>query len=96
MYIVRPLTAEEQKDKFLPFPAGATWGVFQGKDRYPRYKCQDPNNDTLVCGALADQFILDMATRRYQTYYVGGYVHGRDDNDDTPSIQIGRCTQVSQ
>jgi hypothetical protein len=96
VHTIRPLTAEEQKDRFWPFPAGATWGVFEGKDPYSRYRCPDPNNDTLYCGALADHFILDLATRRYQAYYVGGYVHGRDDNDDTPSIQIGRCKEVGQ
>ncbi len=37
--------------------------------------------------------MVNTTTLRFQRYYAGQYLNGRDNNNDTPFVEIGRCTQ---
>jgi hypothetical protein len=95
-YVIRRLTDNEMQSPIAK--KGMTWGAFEGEENYTIFKCPEPktsvNEDGLQCGGMAVNFIFDASSRRYQKYYLGGYVRGRDDNDDTPSIEIGRCKEI--
>jgi hypothetical protein len=90
-YTIRPLTEEEKP--FNTAVKDAAWGAFEGTDTVTILQCPEPKDDVFSCGGLAINFVLDARSRRYQKYYLGGYVHGRDDNNDTPSVEMGRCNQ---
>jgi hypothetical protein len=92
-YSVRHLTDEEMRDDVIY--KGKTWGVFAPHDKATLLSCPDMEAGDLRCGGGSLSFILDSHSLRYQKYYQGGYVSGRDDNDDTPFIEIGRCRLVS-
>jgi hypothetical protein len=49
----------------------------------------------MYCGNRGYTFEMGISSGRYQKYYAGAYVHGRDDNGDTPYVEIGRCRMVS-
>ena len=95
-YVVRRLTSQEMQSPMNI--KGATWGAFEGDERITFFLCPEPKTnvyeDGLECGGVALNFMLNAKAGRYQEYYAGGYINGRDDNDDTPSIEIGRCKEV--
>jgi hypothetical protein len=88
-YTIRSLNDEELKAS--SYPQGTLF-VFKAKYKHWIYACIETNhsNTTIGCPSLT-VFAFDTQSLRYQTYYVGGYVSGRDDNYDTPSVEIGRC-----
>jgi hypothetical protein len=96
-FVIRQLTdTERQQTSEVIYPKGSTWGVFTpDRPNFPRYGCPEPRTSLhesgLHCGGGGDEFDFDSRSLRYQTYYRGGYVYGRDNNDDTPAIDIGRC-----
>jgi hypothetical protein len=89
-YIFRPATEEERKTWPYLYPHESMWGVFGPGDKVPNYACDGGDNGTgsIVCGN-------GVHSLRFQTYYAGGYVSGRDDSRDTPAIEIGRCEMIS-
>ena len=91
-YSVRHLTDDEMEKVIYK---GKAWGVFEPEDKVTVHTCPELDSDRLVCGGVATSFILDSHSLRYQKYYAGGYVSGQDNNDDTPSVEIGRCRIVS-
>jgi hypothetical protein len=94
-YVIRKLSDEELK--YPSTPKGSTWGVFNDEYKTAQFGCPEPATsvylDGLRCG-YGGEFQFNAMPLRYQTYYVGGYVHGRDNNDDTPYIEIGRCKEI--
>jgi hypothetical protein len=85
-YILRHLTDDEKSFQ----PQRIMWGVFEG-ERGTILTCPDSDYGKFLCGNQTFAFALGVSSMRYQKYYQGGYVSGRDDNDDTPFIEIGRC-----
>lgn len=90
IYIFRPLTDKELQSAIL-FPKGATWGVFE-TDGSHFLDCVEADQ-RLTCGGMAVSFMVNTTTFRFQRYYAGQYLNGRDNSDDTPFVEIGRCTQ---
>ena len=94
-YVIRPFTEQEKTDSWLlPLIRDATRGVFAGKSRVPLYVCPDPVKDHFDCKGIMGTLVFDGGSQRYQSYSLGGYVIGHDDNENTPSIEIGRCTEL--
>jgi hypothetical protein len=95
-YVVRRLTSQEMQPPINI--KGATSGEFEGHERSSLVQCPETKTniygDGLRCGGMGLNFVLNARAGRYQKYYAGGYIHGHDDNDDTPSIEIGRCEEV--
>ena len=95
-YVIRRLTDKEMQSPVAR--KGMTWGAFEGEESNTIFECPEPkasiDEDGLQCGGMAVNFMFDASSRRYQKYYLGGFLRGRDDNDDTPSIEIGRCKEV--
>lgn len=93
-YLVRPLTTDERASPVLN-SKDATWGVFKPGSSYHNYTCsntaKEGESPHIACGGIGMNFVLSGSSLRYQAAYLGGYVHGRDDNDDTPFIEAGRC-----
>ncbi|MCX5514731.1 hypothetical protein C3941_15740 [Kaistia algarum] len=46
------------------------------------------------CSAALKDYTINLATGRYLAAYLVGYVSGVDNNEDTPSLTIGRCTKI--
>jgi hypothetical protein len=107
-YVVRELTEEERQSarRSAQRPVSskdADWGVFKktSPDKIPAYTCVWPipdnrwgiQNDVVDCGLTWNKFSLNTSVLRYQPYYQGGYIDGRDNNADTPYIEIGRCNE---
>jgi hypothetical protein len=96
-YIIRQLISDEMQNEFI-IPKGSTWGVFTDQFKTPRFGCPEPKTSVyesgLHCGLRWDEFEFDPNPLRYQTNYLGGYVDGRDNNEDTPAIEIGRCKAI--
>jgi hypothetical protein len=44
------------------------------------------------CGNEDEGAIINLDTLRFTSWYHYGYVDGSDDNDNTPSIEIGQCS----
>ena len=43
---------------------------------------------------LLGNFVVNLSTLRYQRYYPFGYTNGGDSPDDTPLIEIGKCSPL--
>lgn len=67
-------------------PMGAGWGsnrpVLIFKSGY------------LQCEHSLSILKVSFGTMRYLNAYLQGYVAGRDNNDDTPSVEIGTCARI--
>ncbi len=49
---------------------------------------------TLRCNIAFGEFLFNSKTRRYLKSYTVGYVDGRDNNNDTPAVTIGKCSPL--
>ena len=56
-------------------------------------QCQE-NNTYVFCDMLFLQVAINKENLRYQITYKAGYVDGLDSTEDTPFIQIGRCSSM--
>jgi hypothetical protein len=92
-YIVRTLSEAEQNSRFLPDSGKHAWGVFEGDNEFPTYRCDEVGGYMFCDRQAMGNFQFDMQSLRFQKYYAFGYVGGRDSNEDTPAIEIGRCKQ---
>ena len=91
-YVVRALP---ERDKFGN-PPRSPWGVFDDDGDVPVLPCPELPRDRsrLICGGIGLGFVLNPEALRFQHNYLGGYVAGRDNNDDTPMVESGRCRLV--
>jgi hypothetical protein len=46
------------------------------------------------CNANVTDYQFNINTNRFLAMYAVGYVNGRDDNSDTPSVSGGTCTKI--
>ena len=62
-------------------------------DPLPMRWCRE--NETFIeCDIGVMRVSLNKKNLRYQIIYEAGYVDGRDSPEDTPFIQIGRCSSM--
>jgi hypothetical protein len=50
--------------------------------------------ESVRCTANATEYIFNRSNNRYLAVYAIGYVSGRDDNENTPSMTGGTCTKI--
>jgi hypothetical protein len=98
-----PTTFKVEKDKFViaDLPADnlmrikdptLTIGVTGLGKLLPSYFCKA--GPVLECIGPGGDMRIDLTTLRFMSWYLLAYTNGEDDNDDTPSIEIGRCTKM--
>lgn len=46
------------------------------------------------CNILFGEFIFNFKTKRFTKSYLVGYVNGDDNNENTPAVMIGSCSQL--
>jgi hypothetical protein len=46
------------------------------------------------CSDGIGDYTFSIKTYRFLKSYMIGYVGGKDNNDDTPSVQAGTCTKI--
>lgn len=63
-------------------------------NEYPDHRCLGFTGDELLCGDSKWSFVFNKATMRYQEYYGFGYTTGADSVDNTPFIEIGKCSPL--
>lgn len=61
----------------------------------PTHRCPPIVGEQVACGGLGMGFVFNRATLRYQEYYGFGYVDGGDSPENTPAIEIGKCSPLS-
>lgn len=100
-YLLRRLTPQDfQRHGFVldstPHP---TWGVFLFGAALPFASCAElyvggSRMPYLPCKGSID-FNFNFQSLRFQSYRYGGYVDGHqpESKDDTPTLEIGRCTE---
>ena len=69
------------------------WKDFGRDSGYP---CNGFNKfGTTFCGVdNIEEIAFSRTTMRFRAVYLVGYIDGKDNNDDTPSIKIGTCTKL--
>jgi hypothetical protein len=86
-YIVADLDANRRHDDI-------TIGVTKLGDQRPSYFCRDRDSySTLYCTGGVNMRV-NLKSLRYMQIYSEGYLEGDDNNNDTPYIQIGRCSKI--
>lgn len=72
------------------------YSVKQTGHRYPIAFCASGfnENDVMDCSGQSIHILFDRENLRYQKYFYGSYVrvYRNYPKDDTPSIEIGKCT----
>lgn len=89
-YILRRLTAEDWgfKDKSMPY------GVFMlGQNTAAIHRCR-VFEDAFQCRTGIGQFYFSSESGRYIKTYTAGYWNGKDNNENTPHIERGRCSKI--
>jgi hypothetical protein len=80
----------EQKILLKKTDRGWEWSEFGSK--YGKL-CGEMNEfGGLRCDLFFGEVLFNKNSLRYLETYIAGYVSGEDNNDNTPSITIGRCT----
>lgn len=49
---------------------------------------------SFVCTSVLSEYRFNLSKLRFSKIYSIGYVNGEDNRENTPSIQIGRCTKI--
>lgn len=91
-YIVRKI----KKDEGF-YSDSNPYGVFELGSNFPDHRCFDPSgfeDKAIICRAGIGQFFFIPETGRYLRTYTAGYWDGKDDNDNTPLIERGRCSKI--
>lgn len=100
-YLVRRVTADDvQRHPVLRVGMShPTWGVYELGNAVPLDSCEDiriagARSPYLACEGSAE-FDFNFHTLRFQIYFRGGYVNADqpEAKDDTPFVEIGRCTE---
>ena len=65
-------------------------------DKFPIHTCAafQEGQDQIACGGLGYGFLFNRSNLRYQELYGIGFVNGGDSPDNTPMLEIGRCTKL--
>jgi hypothetical protein len=88
-FVVKPVTPYEYLGKEVNYE------VTKMGESYPSHRCNRGDGaEQMSCGGLGWGFTVNFRTLRYQDYYGIGYVDGRDNGDNTPSVTIGKCVQL--
>ncbi len=83
-----------KNDKILITNKNNKW-IMKQFDSTIENDCNAPNEiGVMRCNNLFGTFIFNTKTRRYLSTYIAGYIDGVDNNDNTPSIEIGICTKL--
>lgn len=59
-----------------------------------RYKTPTYTSTRIICGGLGYGMLIDTQSLRFQEIYSMGYIDGKDDDANTPSITIGTCSRI--
>lgn len=87
--VVKPVTPYEYLGQQVNYE------VTKMGESYPSHRCvRSDGAEGMTCGGLGWGFTVNFRTLRYQDYYGIGYVDGRDNGDNTPSITIGKCVPL--
>src|SRR5215470_7768529 len=65
----------------------------RGEDRNETVTVSD-RFTTVSCSTGAYDYQFNLGTYRFLATYPYGYTDGRDNNDNTPSVEVGRCTKI--
>ncbi len=58
-------------------------------------ECTQPNEyGVMSCNKIFGEFHFSTKTRRYISTYIAGYIDGRNNNDNTPYVEIGVCSKL--
>ena len=71
------------------------WAIKNLGDEYPfAYSNENfSNNDSIIIKA-GYEFFIDKKSLRYLKVYNQGYWSGKDNNKDTPYLEIGKCSPL--
>jgi hypothetical protein len=106
-YVVRPTRPEDMDyqhdfnngfNDSVPYKPTTKWSIAEIGDNFG-FSCSGDFNEKgfLLCTTGLWDVMFGKNTLRFQIYYKFGYITGsseRDDNNDTPSVEIGRCTPI--
>ena len=99
-FVLRSLSDSEISNykilnKLTDSDAPPTHGRFNLGDEHASMYCT-AKTTTLFCNMHTSfgELRFDSSSLRYQETYFGNYWVGADENDNTPSITIGRCTKT--
>jgi len=81
------------------FGKSGPYGVMQLGSDYPLYKCSELTDwgdgmRFFYCDSVNGDFRFSTVSGRFIRSYMGGYWDGKDNNNDTPLIEIGRCSKI--
>ena len=51
-------------------------------------------NGVFRCEATLYEYIINLETLRFLEVYARGYVDGRDEEGNSPSITVGKCSRI--
>jgi hypothetical protein len=69
-------------------------GRCEGPDHKPPFTDEFP---FMKCSrSIITEYAFNFDNHRFISVYVGGYITGADNNNDTPAISGGLCTKISQ
>jgi hypothetical protein len=80
-----------------PNPANAKWLVFELGQKAAFAECSRDFSSTgsLSCSGFGVyEWRLNKNNMRFLLAYLAGYTNGADNNDDTPSVTIGKCAPL--
>lgn len=59
------------------------------------FDCGSMNEyNILRCEPFYGEFIFNKKTKRYMKTYTAGFIDGRDNNENTPLIEVGYCSPL--
>lgn len=65
------------------------------RHRCERFETMTYEHPLINCGGIGFGMWINTETLRYQEVYGLGYIDGKDDTGNTPSLTIGTCTRVN-
>lgn len=63
--------------------------------RCERFKIGKSYSSRIRCGGLGSGMLIDVKSMRFQEVYGFGYIDGKDQPGNTPSITIGKCSRLN-
>ncbi len=58
-------------------------------------ECEPPNEyGYMFCNKIFGELKFNTKNKRYISTYLSGYIDGKDNNDNTPAIEIGICSKL--
>ena len=89
-YVVKPVPERDHNGEKVNYE------VTQFGKSTVDYECYRWPDDAeqIACGGIGWNFMLNFKSLRFQDTYTIGYVDGRDDGQNTPSMTIGKCAPL--